>query len=93
MATTARIGRHKISTTISPQSAEYLQSLINGGEAANLAEAVDLAIDRLRSQENRERLAADTAAYFERMSEEEAAEERRLEAALAQSAMGIDFDR
>ncbi len=37
-------------------------------------------------------LERDTAAYFEYMSEEEAREERELEAALANSAQGIDFD-
>ncbi len=34
----------------------------------------------------------DTAACFENMSEEEAREERELEAALAVSARGIDID-
>jgi hypothetical protein len=42
--------------------------------------------------ENRERLADDTTAYFENMTEEEAAEEQKLEAALSQSATGINFD-
>jgi hypothetical protein len=37
-------------------------------------------------------LERDTAAYFENMSEEEAREERELEAALAASALGIDID-
>jgi len=43
--------------------------------------------------ENRERLSADTEAYFNNMTEDEAAEEQRLEAALAQSAAGVDFHR
>lgn len=37
-------------------------------------------------------LERDTAAYYENMSEEEAREERELEAALAASAEGINFD-
>jgi hypothetical protein len=93
MATNVRLTRHKISTTIASQSADYLQSLIARGDAATFAEAVDLAIERLLAYENRERLAEDTAAYFSQMTEEEAAEERRLGAALAQSAAGLDFDR
>jgi hypothetical protein len=94
MATsTARLSRQKISTTISPQTLSYLDDLIRKGEARTLAEALDLAVERLRVYENRERLAADTAQYFANMTEEEAEEERRLEAALSQSSAGIDFDR
>ena len=92
MATTARPSRQKISTTISPQTFSYLDGLIQRGDAHNLAEALDLAIERLLVYENRERLANDTAAYFENMSEEEAAEERQLEAALCQSTSEINFD-
>jgi Arc/MetJ-type ribon-helix-helix transcriptional regulator len=94
MATTsARLSRQKISTTISPQTLSYLDDLIQKGEARNLAEALDLAIERLRVHENRERLAADTADYFANMTNEEAAEEKRLEAALSQTSAGIDFDQ
>ncbi len=92
MATTARPSRQKISTTISPQTFSYLDGLIQRGDAHILAEALDLAIERLLVYENRERLANDTAAYFENMSEEEAAEERQLEAALCQSTSEINFD-
>ncbi len=38
-------------------------------------------------------LQRDTAAYFANMSEEEAAEERKLEDALCQSANAIDVDQ
>jgi hypothetical protein len=92
LSTTARLTRQKISTTISPETYAYLDGLIRRGEVNNLAEALDLAIQRLLVYENRERLANDTAAYFENMSEEEAVEERKLEAALCQSASGIDLD-
>jgi len=91
--TMARISRQKISTTISPQTLSYLDGLIQKGEARTLAEALDLAIERLLVYENRERLATDTAAYFANMTDEEAAEEQRLEAALSQSTAGIDFDQ
>jgi hypothetical protein len=39
------------------------------------------------------KLELDTAAHYENISREEAREERELEAALAVSAQGIDFDR
>ena len=70
----------------------YLEQLIEDGKARNLADAIDLAVEQLLVYENRERLANDTAAYFENMTEEEAAEEQKLEAALSQSAAGINFD-
>jgi len=93
MGTVARLSRQKISTTISPATFSYLQLLIEKKEVQNLAEAIDLAIERLRVFENRERLERDTAAYFDSMSPEETAEEKRLATALSQAARGIDFDR
>src|SRR6202163_1303144 len=92
MRTVARMTRQKISTTISPAALSYLERLIEKGEVQNLAEAIDLAIDRLLTFENRERLENDTAAYFANLSEREAAEERALEAALFQSAAELDVD-
>jgi hypothetical protein len=93
MATTPRLARQKISTTISPETLAYLDGLIRKGDARTLADALDRAVERLRVFENRERLADDTAAYFSGMTEEEATEEQRLEALLAQSSAGIDFDQ
>lgn len=92
MSTSARLTRQKISTTISPTALSYLERLIERGEVQNLAAAIDLAIDRLLAFENRERLENDTAAYFANLTEKEAAEEQALEAALSQSAAGIDVD-
>jgi hypothetical protein len=92
MAGPIRLTRQKISTTISSESLAHLERLIEKGEARNLAESIDLAVQKLLVYENRERLANDTAAYFENMTEEQAAEERQLEVALSQSAAGIDFD-
>lgn len=93
MASSARVNRQKISTTIAPDTFAYLEQLVDSKQAATLAEAVDLAVERLRSIENRERLERDTADYFDQMSEEELAEDRRLGAALAASARGLDVDR
>jgi len=93
MRTTVRLGRQKISTTVSPKTLAYLEELIGKGEARTLAEALDLAIERLLAYENRERLANDTEAYFANLSDSEVAAERRLEDALTQTTAGIDFDQ
>lgn len=93
MATQPRLTRQKISTTISSATLSHLELLIEKGEARTLADAIDLAVHKLLIYENRERLANDTAAYFDGMSAEEAEEEARLGAALAGSVKGIDFDR
>jgi hypothetical protein len=92
MATSPRITRQKISTTVSSTTFSYLERSIQEGKARNLADALDLAVEQLMIYENRERLANDTAAYFDNMTEEEAAEEQKLEAAISQSATGINFD-
>ena len=93
MGSSPRLARQKISTTISPEALAYLERLIKKRESHTLAEAIDLVVARLRTYENRERLEADTAAYFERMSHQAAEEESRLGTALSHSARGIDFDR
>jgi hypothetical protein len=93
MATPVRVSREKISTTISSASLSYLEQLIEKGEARTLADAIDLAIERLLVYENRERLANDTAAYFDNLSPESMEEENQLAAALSSSVKGIDFDR
>ena len=93
MGTTGRFTRQKISTTISRETFDCLEGFIRAGEARTLAEALDLAIEKLLVHENRERLANDMDAYYANMTDAEAAEERRLEAALSQTSEGIDFDR
>jgi hypothetical protein len=93
VATALRVHRQKISTTIAPETLAYLERLLESGEAFTLAEAIDKAIGRLRAVENRERLARDTAAYFDGMTEEELAEENRLASALTASAGNFDADR
>ena len=92
MASSPRLTRQKISTTVSSATFVYLEQSIKDGKARNLADAIDLAVEQLAVYENRDRLADDTTAYFENMTEEEAAEEQKLEAALSQSAAGINFD-
>jgi hypothetical protein len=92
-ATRARENRTKLSTTVAPENYRYLEALIEAGRAQNLAEAVDLTIRRSRKAENRQRLAAATAAYFENLSPEALEEERALGRALSNAAAGIDIDR
>jgi hypothetical protein len=58
-----------------------------------MAEAVDLAIDRVRRAENRANLERATAEYFERLTPEQAEEESRLAAALDRSLDEVDLDR
>ena len=92
MATSPRLTRQKLSTTVSSATYAFLGESIQEGKARNLADAIDLAIEQLMMYENRERLANDTTAYFENMTDEEAAEDQKLEAAISQSASGINFD-
>lgn len=92
MAAPIRLTRQKISTTISSDTLSLFEQLIERGDARTLADAIDLAVQRLLVYENRDRLARDTAAYFDGMSPAEADEETRLGAALAASVKGIDFD-
>jgi hypothetical protein len=93
MASPVRITREKISTTISSATLAYLEQLVENGDARTLADAIDLAVQKLLIYENRERLANDTAAYFEGLSPEALEEENQLAEALSSSVKGIDFDR
>jgi hypothetical protein len=93
MGSSVRLVRQKISTTIAPETYDYLDSLVDQKQARTLAEAIDLVVARLALLENQQRLERDTAAYFANLTEEEASEERRLETALSHGAQGIDFDR
>lgn len=84
--------RAKLSTTVAPESYAYLASMVKRRKARTLAEALDLALGRLRALDNRARLERDTAAYFAALSGKVAAEESRLAAALGQAADEVDFD-
>jgi hypothetical protein len=84
--------RRKISTTISPETYAYLRGWIESGKARTVAEALDLCMDGLRQAEMRDRLERDTAAYFDRLPPEAAAEEQALSSALGSVADKTDFD-
>jgi len=93
MASPVRLTREKISTTISSATLAYLEQLIEKGDARTLADAIDMAVQRLLVYENRERLANDTAAYFDGLSPEALEEENQLAKALSINVKGLDFDR
>ncbi len=85
--------RRKLSTTISENSYKYLTAQVETGRATSLAEAVDRIVECVRRLENRAKLRRDTAAYFQNLSVQAAAEERQLEAALGQAANEVNFER
>ena len=84
--------RRKISTTIAGETLAYLEYLVKSGRAMNLAEAIDRTVGRAKRADSAERLSRDTAAYFQAPSGPAAAEEARLEAAVAAVADEVNFD-
>ena len=84
--------RAKLSTTVSAETLRFLEQKVASGEAATLAEAVDTVIRKVRQIENRQRLAAATARYFEELEPRAAAEETAMARDFASAAGGIDFD-
>jgi len=92
-ATPAKTTRTKLSTTVSPETLEFLERKVASGEAASLAEAVDIVIRKVRQLENRQRLAVATARYFDELEPRAAAEENAIARDLASTASTIDFDK
>lgn len=89
----AKTNRAKLSTTVSRETLEFLEHKVASGEAASLAEAVDIVIRRVRQLENRQRLAAATARYFDELEPRAAAEENAIARDLVSAASAIDFDK
>jgi hypothetical protein len=84
--------RMKLSTTVAAENFSFLESMVSTGRTDSIAEAVDLAIARFRRVENRARLEAATAAYFDGLSSEAQAEEQLLAEHLHLSTASLDFD-
>jgi hypothetical protein len=82
----------KLSTTVAAENFNFLETMVSTGRTDSIAEAVDLAIARLRHIENRSRLERATADYFDGMTSEAKAEERVLARLLHKNARGVDFD-
>jgi|SRR5579859_2740143 hypothetical protein len=92
MKASPKMAREKLSTTVSAETYQFLQEMVDHGEAANLAEAVDAIVGRMRRVENRRRLADATAKYFEQLPTKAQAEEQELGRDLSAAAGAIDFD-
>jgi hypothetical protein len=88
----SRSNRRKISTTVSPETDAFLQSIIRRGAAANLAQAVDRVVAVARRAESRNRLDAATAAFYDSLSGKTLRAERNLEKAVAHASSQVDFD-
>ncbi len=93
MSSTQSKTRTKISTTVAPETYEFLEQKVASGEAATLAQALDDAVASLRRLENRRRLAQATAAYFEGLDPQAIAAENTLAESMASASKGIDFDQ
>ncbi len=91
-ATGTKMARAKLSTTVSQETYEFLEQMVDSGEAASMADAVDRSIARVRQLENRKRLAAATAQYFDQMDANAMAEENAQGQDMA-AASRIDFDK
>ena len=92
MSAAPKMAREKVSTTVSAETYEFLQEMVERGEAASLAQALDAVVDRVRRLENRRRLAEATARYFEQLDPLAAKEEQGLSEELSTAAGAIDFD-
>lgn len=90
---TSKSARTKLSTTVAPETYEFLQRMVERGQAANLAEALDNSISKVRRLENRKRLAEATTRYFERLDSGTATEENALAKDMMAGANSIDFDQ
>ena len=84
--------RLKISTTVAPETHEYLAALVESGRAASMAEALDQTVMRARNADSMELLERDTAAYFQALSGAAAEEESRMETAFGQMVDKVSFD-
>ncbi|HEY1209343.1 MAG TPA: hypothetical protein VGE85_08235 [Terracidiphilus sp.] len=85
--------RTKLSTTVAADNFTFLETMVSSGRSDSIAEAVDLAIARLRQMENRSRLERATTDYFDGLPAKAQAEEQALARQLHLSARSVDFDR
>jgi Arc/MetJ-type ribon-helix-helix transcriptional regulator len=88
-----KMARAKLSTTVSQETYEFLEQMVHSGEASSMADAVDRSITRIRQLENRKRLAAATARYFDQLEPRAIAEEDTMARDMTAAASEIDFDK
>lgn len=93
MGASPKMAREKLSTTVSAETHDFLQQMVERGEAATLAEALDAVVARIRRLENRRRLALATTQYFEELAPQPASEEQALEQELSSAAGRVDYDQ
>ena len=84
--------RKKVSTTISPESYAYLRALIRSKKVENLAQALDYVLDEIRRADNRARLEAATAAYYDNAPQEVIDEENELAESFSKAAGELNLD-
>lgn len=83
--------RKKISAAITPQSQAYLDQLITSRRAANLGEAIDLAVEEMRRANHRSRNER-AEPYSAEPSAEEVAEDRATMRSMRDRNPEIFFD-
>lgn len=84
--------RTKLSTTVAAENFAFLETMVSTGRTESIAEAVDLAIARLRRMENRSRLERATTEYFDGLTPEAQVDEQALAHLLYKSAGSVDID-
>jgi Arc/MetJ-type ribon-helix-helix transcriptional regulator len=85
--------RPKLSATLAPENYAFLATEVNSGRAANLSEAINVALDQLRRLRARAELNAVTAAYFDALSPELSVEEKALGELIADASCFEDLER
>jgi hypothetical protein len=85
--------RKKLSTTIGAGNYGYLHDMVKAGRAKSVGEAVDKTVEMARRLDNRATLQCQTAAYFQGLSSQAAAEEIDLEKGIAAASQEMDFDQ
>lgn len=93
MSASTKMAREKLSTTVSAETYQFLQEMVDRGDAATLAEALDVIVEKIRRLENRRRLAEATTRYFEQLDPQAARDEQALAEDFSSAFGAIDFDR
>jgi hypothetical protein len=84
--------RQKLSTTIAPESAAFLQAEVQSGRAASTGQALDRVLAAVRRSRRRAELAKRTADYFAGIKPRARKQEEALEAALGALADEVEFE-
>lgn len=84
--------RQRRTFSLAPEVLAYIEQVQRKQPASSLSAAVEVIVREQQEAENQARLEQATAAYFEKLGPEAAAEERALEIGLWQTASGLDPD-